>query len=220
MALILFDLDHTLLEGDCDQLWGDFLSDKNRVDPLSYQQQKNRFYQDYLDGRLDMLQFLSFCATALAQFAPRELQSLGSEFSEKWLKPRLRPKALETIELHKRQGDTLVIITATNRFLASHAAHLVGITHLIASELEQKEGYFTGNPLGTPCYREGKITRLNEWLQQHAFDLSEATFYSDSHNDLPLLKQVANPIAVTPDQQLAQYALHHHWTIVDWSYQP
>lgn len=217
MALAIFDLDHTLLEGDCDQLWGDFLSQKELVDPKQYQSQKDRFYQDYLDGCLDMQAFLSFCVSTLATFSSAQLHALGNEFRERWLKPRIRARGIESVEQHRRQGDTLLIVTATNRFLASEASKLLHIDHLIASELEQSDGRYTGKVIGTPSYREGKVQRLSDWLSQHPFDLSEATFYSDSHNDLPLLKKVGHPIAVNPDLQLEQHAITHHWTILDWS---
>ncbi len=217
MALAIFDLDHTLLEGDCDQLWGNFLSQKQLVDAEHYQTQKNRFYQDYLDGCLDMQAFLSFCASTLAKFSSEQLHSLGNEFAELWLKPRLRIKGIEAIEYHKSRGDTLLIITATNHYLASLAAKRLQVDQLIASELEFVDGRFTGKVFGIPSYREGKIERLNDWLKQHPFDLSEATFYSDSHNDLPLLNKVGCPIAVCPDELLMQHALKHHWTLLDWS---
>lgn len=217
MALALFDLDHTLLEGDCDQLWGDFLAHQELVDAQFYQQQKNQYYQDYLDGCLDMQAFLSFCASALTQFSPDMLTTLGNEFANEWLEPRLRQKGIEALNYHRHQGDTLLVITATNRFLASQATELISVEHLIASDLEVIEDRYTGKALGTPSYREGKIKRLETWLSMHPFDLSETTFYSDSHNDLPLLNKVGRPIAVNPDELLMQHALEHHWTVLDWS---
>ena len=240
MPLAIFDLDHTILEGDCDQLWGDFLSQQRLVDAQHYQAEKNRFYQDYLDGQLDMSQFLRFCANTLAQFSPEQLIQLAKQFEREYLKPNLRPAAIDCIKQHQARGDTLLVITATNHFLASTAIQSLGIPHLIASELECIDGRFTGRILGTPSYRDGKILRLEHWLEQmdrqqdrkqylqqdppiksaapeqYPFDLSAACFYSDSHNDLPLLQRVGKPIVVTPDSTLKNTAIKNGWPILDW----
>ncbi len=216
MGLALFDLDHTLLDGDCDQMWGDFLAQNNLVNAQQYQSQKNQFYQDYLDGQLDMQAFLSFCAATLASFEPNELQQLGQEFAQYYLRPSLRQQGIDVLYTHREQGDSVLVITATNEFLASLAVESLNVDHLIASELEKSKGQFTGKPQGIPCYQSGKIERLNHWLQHQPFDLSQTTFYSDSHNDLPLLKLVAHPVVVHPDQTLLNYALNQNWPRVYW----
>ncbi len=217
MNLTIFDLDHTLLEGDCDQLWGDFLSQQGLVNKEEYQNQKNQFYQDYLSGQLDMQQFLSFCANTLSQFTSTELAYLGKEFAQTWLKPRLRPHALSCIEQHLTQGDDLLVITATNFFLASQALSLLPIEHLIASDLEMNNGRYTGKPVGIPPYREGKWLRLTQWLNERGQSQVNLTFYSDSHNDLALLNRVNHPVAVSPDDILLQHAQRNLWPIEHWS---
>lgn len=217
MKLAIFDLDHTLLEGDCDQLWGDFLVAKGLVDATDYQTQKNKYYQDYLDGTLDVEAFLQFGARVLAQFSVSQLEQLGWQFSQQYIIPRLRQEATAMLRNHQQKGDCCLVMTATNHFLARWATHTLPLDALLASELEQNNNGFTGRTSGIPNYREGKVARLNQWLNQTDVDLSQATFYSDSHNDLPLLNQVGYPVAVTPDKALKRHAIEHHWKIVDWS---
>lgn len=217
MKLAIFDLDHTLLEGDCDQLWGDFLVSKGLVDATHYQTQKNKYYRDYLDGTLDVVAFLQFGARVLAQFSVSQLNQLGKQFSQQYIIPRLRQAAIATLSAHQQQGDCCLVMTATNHFLAGWATHTLSLDALLASELEHNNNGFTGRIKGVPNYRDGKVTRLNQWLKQRRFNRDQATFYSDSHNDLPLLNQVGYPVAVTPDEALKRHAIDHRWTIVDWS---
>ncbi len=217
MQLAIFDLDHTLLEGDCDQLWGDFLVSQGLVDASDYQSRKNQYYQDYLDGTLDVVAFLEFSAEVLTRFSADELAHLGQQFSQDYVIPRLRQRAIAALQTHQQRGDCCLVMTATNHFLAQWATRTLSLDGLIASELEYQSQQYTGRTRGLPNYREGKVKRLLQWLQQRHFDLNQATFYSDSHNDLPLLNQVGYPVAVTPDEALKQHAIEHHWKVVDWS---
>lgn len=211
MSLAIFDLDHTLLAGDSDHSWGCFLADKGIVDAQHYRQTNDRFYQAYQDGTLDIYGFLAFTFKPLQDNLMQHLLEWRKEFLETIITPMILPKALELVEHHRTAGHTAIIITATNRFLTEKIAERFGIPHLLATEPEVRNGQFTGQVAGIPCFREGKILRLREWLQQHNQTLTDSWFYSDSHNDIPLLEQVSHPIAVDPDDKLAQYASNRKW---------
>lgn len=213
MALALFDLDNTLLADDSDYLWGCFLSDKGLVDKELYEQANLRFYEQYKQGELDIHEFLNFALSPLAENDFEQLQKLHTEFMDALIRPAMTQIGQNKIKQHKAQGDTVVIITATNSFVTAPIAKAFGVDKLIATEPEIIEGQYTGKVSGTPCFQHGKITKLNEWLEQTGKNLEGSYFYSDSHNDLPLLEQVTYPIAVDADEQLKTIAQQRGWGI-------
>ncbi|MFC1589648.1 HAD family hydrolase [Pseudomonadota bacterium] len=213
MALALFDLDNTLLAGDSDYLWGCFLSDKGLVDRALYEQANLRFYEQYKQGTLDIHEFLNFALTPLAENDFDRLQGFHAEFMSSSIREIMTETGQARINHHRQQGDTIVIITATNSFVTGPIAKAFGADHLIATEPEIIDGQYTGKVAGTPCFQHGKITKLNEWLEQTGKNLEGSYFYSDSHNDLPLLEQVAYPVAVDPDDQLKAIAQERNWKI-------
>lgn len=214
MTLAIFDLDNTLLDGDSDYLWGCFLVEQGIVEADTYHQENQRFYQQYLAGTLDIGEFLAFQLRPLTLFDMQSLSRLKERFMEEKILPIMLPRAHALVQQHRTQGDTLVIITATNRFITGPIAQAFGVEHLIATEPEVAGGRYTGRVVGTPCFREGKVKRLREWLTDHGEDLDNSRFYSDSHNDLPLLELVAHPIAVDPDPVLARHAAEKGWLII------
>jgi HAD superfamily hydrolase (TIGR01490 family) len=211
VALALFDLDNTLLGGDSDYLWGRFLVEQGIVDGDAYEQQNQQFYDQYKAGTLDIQAFLAFSLRPLAEHSPAKLHAWREQFLTSLIDPIVLPEALALVERHRSQGDTLVIITATNRFVTAPIAARFGITHLIATEVEMDGERYTGRSTGIPCFQHGKVERLDLWLQENTVDLTSSWFYSDSHNDLPLLEQVSNPVAVDPDDKLAQAARARGW---------
>lgn len=211
MALALFDLDNTLLAGDSDYLWGCFLASKGLVDKHIYEEANLRFYEDYKQGTLDIHEFLSFALTPLAENDADDLRAMHEEFMEEHIKPIMSPTGKAKIEEHRSNGDHLLIITATNSFVTGPIARAFGIDDLIATEPEMENGQYTGKIDGIPCFQEGKITKLNKWLQASGMNLEGSYFYSDSHNDLPLLEQVTYPVAVDPDETLEKIANQRGW---------
>ena len=214
MALALFDLDNTLLAGDSDYLWGVFLCEQGVVDRRFYEQENERFYEEYKNGRLDIEEFLAFSLKPLAEHEPAQLLAWRERFLAEKIDPIITEDARLLVEMHRKRGDTLVIITATNAFVTAPIAERFGIPHLIATEPEMKGGRYTGRCAGIPCFREGKVKRLQTWLAVHDERLEEAWFYSDSHNDLPLLERVAHPMPVDPDPMLETIAGERHWPIL------
>jgi HAD superfamily hydrolase (TIGR01490 family) len=211
MPLAIFDLDNTLLGGDSDYLWGRFLGELGVVDRASYERENERFYQDYREGRLDIMAFLEFSLRPLAANPREQLDAWHARFMQEKIEPLISHAAEDLVERHRRAGDTLIIITATNSFVTAPIARRLGIPHLIATEPEQIDGRFSGRVAGVPSFREGKVIRLEEWLAGHGGTLDGAWFYSDSHNDLPLLGRVSHPVAVDPDPILAEHATRHGW---------
>ncbi|MDT8371328.1 MAG: HAD family hydrolase [Gammaproteobacteria bacterium] len=214
MALAIFDLDNTLLGGDSDHLWGEFLVDKNIVNKESYRQANDLFYQQYLDGSLNILKFLAFTLKPLSEHPTEQLFSWRESFLKEKIEPIMLDAARSLVEHHRQQGDILMIITATNSFITAPIAQRFGIDHLIATEPEMIDGRYTGKVAGIPSYKEGKVARLENWLADHAINLEGSYFYSDSHNDLPLLKRVDYPVAVDPDSTLKDFAQQHGWKIL------
>jgi HAD superfamily hydrolase (TIGR01490 family) len=214
VALAIFDLDNTLLGGDSDYLWGQHLVELGAVDAETYATSNQKFYQDYVDGVLDNDAYLEFALQPLAVHAPGLLHHWRTQFIAEKIEPLILPAARELIAEHHRRGDTLLIITATNRFITEPIAELLGIEHLLATELELLDGRYTGKTAGIPTFREGKITALHHWAAQHDVDLAGSWFYSDSHNDIPLLEQVEHPVAVDPDDALRQHAEQRGWPII------
>ena len=213
MPLALFDLDNTLLAGDSDYLWGCFLVDKGLVERQIYEEANQRFYQEYAEGKLDIHEFLNFALQPLASNDPTVLQSLHQEFMERHIRPIMTRGGLDRINEHRHKGDHPVIITATNSFVTGPIAQAFGIDDLIATEPEIVDGHYTGKVAGTPCFQQGKIDRLHSWLETTQRDFDDSWFYSDSHNDLPLLEAVAHPVAVDPDDQLRAIASERGWAI-------
>lgn len=214
MALAIFDLDNTLLAGDSDYLWGIYMCDKGIVDAEAYQKANDHFYTQYKDGTLDIFEFLSFALEPLSQHSVEQLQGWREEFLEANIVPLIRANALSLVDRHRDAGDTLVVITATNSFITAPIVERFGIKNLIATEPEIIDGNYTGKVSGIPCFQHGKVERLNTWLSQTGETLTESTFYSDSHNDLPLLQLVTHPVAVDPDETLKEHAVKHHWPIL------
>ena len=214
MSLAIFDLDNTLIAGDSDHQWGEFLVEKKLVDEDEYRRQNDRFFEDYKNGELDIYSFIKFAFAPLARLPIAQLEELRKEFIEKKIKPLRLPKADSLIEWHKKQGDDLLIITSTNRFITGPIATLLEIDAILATEPEMLDGRYTGEVTDVPCFREGKITRLNAWLKGYGGDLQGSYFYSDSANDIPLLEKVDQPVAVDPDAALRSHAEANGWKII------
>ena len=214
MPIAIFDLDNTLLSGDSDYLWGTFLVERGIVDGAYYERENDRFYQEYKEGRLDIFEFLRFSLRPLRDNDPQLLRQLREEYIEQKIDPIIPESSRRLISKHREAGDLLMIITATNAFVTAPIAKRLGIGHLLATEPEVIDGHFTGNVKGEPCFRDGKVNRLNLWLSEHAMDLKGSWFYSDSHNDIPLLERVANPVAVDPDAMLAELARERSWPVI------
>jgi HAD superfamily hydrolase (TIGR01490 family) len=214
VTLAIFDLDNTLIANDSDYLWGQFLVDKGVVEKDYYEQANTRFYQKYKDGTLNINEFLKFSLKPLADNSPDQLYEWRTQFIMDIITPILLKPAVELLEKHRKQGHTLLIITATNRFVTEPIAHLYGITQLLATTPEMIDGYYTGQIEGIPCFREGKVKQLEAWLKTANDSLEDSWFYSDSHNDLPLLRLVDHPVAVDPDDSLRAHAEHVGWPII------
>lgn len=215
MTLAIFDLDNTLLRGDSDHAWGEYLVELKAVDSAQFTRDNNRYYQAYLDGTLDIFEFLEqHQLKPLARYDRATLERWRADFVHTKILPLIVPAARELVESHRKQGHTLLIITATNSFITAPIAAEFGIPHLIATEPEENGGRFTGKVRGVPSYREGKVARLRSWLSDHRQDLAGSWFYSDSHNDLPLLELVDHPVAVNPDAVLASHAQVRGWPML------
>lgn len=214
MSLAIFDLDNTLLGGDSDHAWGEFIVAHQIVDPEAYQAQNDRFFNDYLAGKLDIQVYLNFCLQLLGEHETAQLNAWHEAFMAEKITPIILPKALALIEKHRAAGDTLMIITATNRFITAPIARQLGIDILLATECERDDKGFTGRTTDVPCFREGKVTRLQRWLLENNRTLNGSYFYSDSHNDLPLLSMVEHPVAVDPDETLKAHAEAQGWPVV------
>ncbi len=214
MTLVLFDLDNTLIGGDSDYLWGEFLVSRALVDVEAYRQRNKDFYRDYEEGRLDVAAYLQFALAPLTQFDRHTLAQLHADFMQEAIESIWLPKAVELVNQHRQAGDQIAVITSTNRFVVEPIVARLGINHLICSEPEILEGRYTGNFIGTPCFAEGKITKIKQWLGEDITALDTAWFYSDSHNDLPLMHIVNKAIAVDPDDKLKATADKLGWEII------
>ena len=212
--LAIFDLDNTLLGGDSDHAWGEFLIDKGLVNADQYKKANDGFYADYNNGTLDINAYLTFALTPIAGQSSAALAPLHNEFMTRYVAPMRLAKADALLEQHRDAGDYLLIITATNDFVTRPIAKLLGVDAILASNAEQKNGVYTGKPTGTPCFQAGKVSRLNAWLADQSFDLAEACFYSDSHNDIPLLEAVGKAIAVDADAALQAHAIQAGWPCI------
>ena len=214
MSIALFDLDNTLIAGDSDYLWGCFLVEQGIVDGTLYENENQRFYDQYKIGELDIHEFLDFQLKPLTEHSMETLNQWRSRYIEEKIIPILLPRAHELIEHHRQQGDTLVIITATNRFITGPIAGLYNIKHLLATEPEIINARYSGSITGVPCFQDGKVTQLESWLKANRQTLDDSWFYSDSHNDLPLLNRVSHPVAVDPDEILNQHASTQGWPVI------
>jgi HAD superfamily hydrolase (TIGR01490 family) len=218
MKLALFDLDHTLLPLDSDQSWGEFTLSLGWVDPDTFQAKNNGFYADYLAGCLDIHAYVRFSTAAVREKGPAAAAAAHDLFMERVIRPAILPAALDLVEQHRRRGERLVMVTATNEFVTRPIAEAFGMDVLLAVELERDaHGHFTGEIAGVPSLREGKVTRVQQWLATQGTSLAEveATFYSDSLNDLPLLEQVQQPVVTNGSAELRQTALERGWRILD-----
>ena len=214
MGLALFDLDNTLIAGDSDYLWGCFLVEQGIVDGKLYESENQRFYDLYKIGKLDIHEFHRFQLKILTQHSMETLEQWRSRYIEEKITPVLLTKAEALIEQHRQQQDTLVVITATNRFITGPIAELYNIQHLLATEPEIINGRYSGAITGVPCFQDGKVEQLESWLETRQLTLDDSWFYSDSHNDLPLLNRVSHPVAVDPDEILKQHAEEHGWPVI------
>ena len=217
MNLALFDLDNTLLGGDSDYEWAQFLIEQGVLERDSYEARNNHFYDQYKAGTLDIFEFLDFQLAPLAQYPREQLDRWHRQFMQTRIEPIMLDKARALVAGHKSRGDLCAIVTATNSFITGPIAEAFGIEHLIATRPEEKNGRFTGKPAGTPCFREGKITCLDAWLESRGQSLAsfaESAFFSDSRNDLALLERVSRPVAVDPDPVLEKTARERGWTVM------
>jgi len=217
MNLALFDLDNTLLAGDSDFQWAQFLIEQRVLDREVYEARNVEFYEQYKAGTLDIHEFLDFQLKPLSRHPRSQLDAWHSDFMQNRILPIITPAARKLVEEHTLAGDLCVIITATNSFVTAPIARALKVANLIATEPEQKGGEFTGRVSGLPCFREGKIARLESWLDEHNLtwlSFLESWFYSDSLNDLPLLKKVTHPVAVDPDATLKAHAERNGWPII------
>jgi len=214
MALALFDLDKTLLNGDSDFEWGQFLVKKKIVDEEEYAKANKYFYEEYQRGTLDIVEFSAFSFKPLSELDLSRLKELHAEFMQTIIIPMIRNQSQATIDKHHAQGDISIMITATNSFIPQPIANHFGIQHLIATEPKIINDNYTTEIEGTPCFQEGKVIRLNEWMKANNADLQGSYLYSDSMNDLPLLETVENPIAVQPDEILMTIAKERNWPII------
>jgi HAD superfamily hydrolase (TIGR01490 family) len=214
MRLALFDLDNTLLDGDSDYEWGQFLVDRGILERAEYEAQNRAYYEQYAAGTLDIHEYLGFALRPLAAHTQADLARWHADFMHSRVVPMVTAQARSLVRRHLDRGDLCAIITATNSFVTKPIAREFGVQHLIATEPECLDGRFTGRVAGTPCFREGKVHRLDQWLGglgRRLAEFEESSFYSDSHNDLPLLERVSRPVAVDPDPALAEEAAQRGW---------
>lgn len=215
MTLALFDLDNTLLQGDSDHGWGRFLIRKGLVDAQSHAQANEYFYQQYVQGQLDIHEYAAFSLAFLSQHDLATLNAWHAEYMQNDILPIISQTARDLVGWHRAQGHTLIIITATNSFITTPIAAEFNIPHLLAVEPKRTvDGRILPEIEGIPTFQEGKVIRLQAWLAEHNENLTNSYFYSDSHNDLPLLERVDHPIAVDPDPILLAHAQEKDWPII------
>ena len=214
MNLAIFDLDNTLLDGDSDYSWGCFLAEIGAVDSEEYQRTNDEFYTQYREGNLDINAFLEFALKPLTQYPLDKLLIWRDQFMGQYVEQMILPKGEALIQTHREQGDITLIITATNRFVTEPIAMRLGVDHLLATDPEMQNNVYTGKVHGIPCFQQGKIQRLKEWQNMQTSPIAEMWFYSDSHNDIPLLEHVNHPIAVDPDPLLKAHAVNKTWKII------
>ena len=214
MGLALFDLDNTLIAGDSDHLWGDFLVSQGRVDATEHKALNAHFYDQYKNGELNIDEYLAFALGPMAGMTKETLAPLQRQFVRDHIEPILLDAAFALLEQHRALGDTLVIITATNTLVTQPIADRLGVEHLIGCEAEIIEGCYTGKPTGMPSFAQGKVARIQTWCEENKKSMENAVFYSDSHNDLPLLRTVDRAVAVDPDDRLREEAVRKGWDVI------
>lgn len=215
--LALFDLDNTLLAGDSDYNWSLFLINEGLLNAEQHKARNEQFYQDYKNGCLDIFEFLKFQLKPLSEHPKKFLDELHLKYMEKVIRPMMTQKAQDLVNQHKAAGDLCVVITATNSFVTKPIVTAYGIEHLIGTDPEMVDGEYTGGVSGVPSFQEGKVTRINQWLAERGQSLADfktSYFYSDSHNDLPLMKLVTHPVAVDADVILTDYAKQQGWPMI------
>ncbi len=217
MTLAIFDLDHTLLDGDSDYLWGEYMVENQIVDEAEYRGRNRVFYEDYQRGQLDNDTYLAFALEPLTRYSIEDLYAWRADYVENWIKPIVVPGAAALLDDHRGQGHELLIISATNLFITEPIAALIDVPTILSTEPEIVDNRYTGRFLGTPTYQEGKVVVLRQWLAETGRDLDGSYFYSDSINDLALLEQVENPVAAHPDDELRAIAVERGWKIIDLS---
>ncbi len=215
--LAIFDLDNTLLAGDSDHAWGEYLCQAGLVDADVHRRRNDDFYQQYKQGVLDMNEYCEFAIAPIVGLPVTRLAELHADFMSQFVEPMMQKSAENLINEHKAAGDICLIITATNRFITAPIAARLGIEHLIATDLAQAAGVLTGRIDGNPCFQAGKIGKLQSWLEARedaSLSMQNAVFYSDSFNDIPLLEAVGEAVAVDPDDRLRQHASEQGWRII------
>lgn len=225
MSLAIFDLDNTLIAGDSDHLWGEFLCDQGLVDASWFREANDQFHADYQRGELDIHAYLEFALSPMIGRSLASIKTLQAQFMREAIEPILLDQAAELVEMHRTKGDALLIITATNELVTRPIADRLGVEDLLGCEVDVQDNKITGKAIGILTYREGKVARLKQWLElgiaKSAKDalagsslgeiLASASFYSDSHNDLPLLERVGRPVAVDADEKLSAIARSKAW---------
>ncbi|MDC0089684.1 HAD-IB family hydrolase [Porticoccaceae bacterium] len=214
MALAIFDLDNTLIAGDSDHSWGEFLVSEQLVDAQQFKKTNDQFYADYVAGSLDILAYLEFSLQPLTKMSMTELTELHKRFMQQVIAPMQLAKAQALLQQHRDAGDRLLIITSTNRFIVEPICHSLGVTEILATDAQIVDGRYSGKVEGVPTYKEGKVVRLNAWLKEQGESLKGSWFYSDSINDLPLLLEVDHAVAVDPCPALQAVAEEKHWQII------
>ncbi len=214
MQVALFDLDNTLIAGDSDRLWGDYLVAVGGVDSETFAAENERFYREYEAGTLDIDLFLAFALRPLAEHDEDVLLEWREEFIREWIEPLILEAGRDLIQRHRDRGDRLAVVTATNRFVTEPIVERLGIETLLATEPERRGGRYTGRHVGTPTFQEGKVVAVRHWLATEGLAETERWFYSDSLNDLPLLREVEHPVAVDPDNALRREAKERGWPVI------
>ncbi|MDB4260856.1 HAD-IB family hydrolase [Porticoccaceae bacterium] len=214
MALAIFDLDNTLIAGDSDHSWGEFLVSEQLVDAQQFKKTNDQFYADYVAGSLDIFAYLEFSLQPLTKMSMTELAELHKRFMQQVIAPMQLAKAQALLQQHRDAGDRLLIITSTNRFIVEPICHSLGVTEILATDAQIVDGRYSGKVEGVPTYKEGKVVRLNAWLKEQGESLKGSWFYSDSINDLPLLLEVDRAVAVDPCPALQAVAEEKHWQII------
>ena len=215
MTLAIFDLDHTLISGDSDHLWGEYMVANGIVDESAFRNKNDLFYEDYKRGELDNDVYLKFALAPLTHYSIEELYRWRDDFVDSWIKPLIVPGAEKIFEHHRSQQHELLIISATHLFITEPIAEMLGVPTVLSTKPEIVDNRYTGRFLGTPTYKEGKVTALLEWLTETGHSLQGSYFYSDSITDIALLERVDNPVAVNADERLTSIAQQRNWETLD-----